>query len=80
MCWTGPACQGLEPPTGGLFPGRSAWSVAEVVAVPLGAAALVLGLLAARGAEGAARRRARIAASLGGAAAGLSALSIALPT
>jgi hypothetical protein len=70
---------GLEPPTSGLFPGRSAWWVAEVAAVPLGSAALVLGLLAARGSQGPARRRARMAAFAGGAAGGLSALSITLP-
>lgn len=70
---------GLEPPTERLFPGRSPWWVAEVAAVPLGAAACVLGLLAAREAEGPDRRRARTAALVGAAAAALSALSISLP-
>lgn len=81
LCWLASYSWviGLEPPTGGLFPGRSGWWVAEAVAVPLGGAALVLGVLAARGAEGPARRRARTAAFVGGAAAALSALSLALP-
>lgn len=70
---------GLVPPTEALFPGRSPWWVAEVAAVPLGAGALVLGLIAARGAEGPARRRARTAAFAGGAAAALAALSLSLP-
>ena len=71
---------GLEPPTRWLFPARSPWWVAEVAAVPTGAAALVLGLLAARDGRGAERRRARTAAFVvGGTAAALSALSIAVP-
>ena len=70
---------GLEPPTRTVLPGVSPWWLAEAAAVPLGAGAVVLGLVGARRASGLERRVSRSAAIVAGAAAVLALLSLLTP-